>query len=304
MKIGKKLFPYPVLNNSKSNSGFENSNYKLLISLSQNENYFVIEKAYIEVENQDIERLLADGRAKAIMIIECSSTVFREKYEIGLEPRDISIPIGNLNDKVEISSFVYATQDIEHFSSNDFLEDFSDFDFAIEKYDILAVDDGYTTKIVFDEDKDKKMASIFSVIKSNNKDLDVMTVSSENKQIVIEMPSQYFDYHDNMKHNDNFQNIFFAIIAIPALAQCLQEIKEVFSDAYSMDINEVMDDKTWFVSIANRYKTVFGTELTSDEFADCNTYEVAQKLLNCGSTKSIEDFYNLLWNGRGDSDDE
>ncbi len=304
MRVGKKLFPYPVLNNSKNNSGFGDSNYQLMITITQNENYFIIEKAYVEVENQDIERMLADGRAKAIMVVECSATVFREKYEIGIEPKDISIPIGNLNDKVEISSFIYANQDIEHFNSNDFLEDFADFDFSIEKYDILAVDDGYTTKVVFDEDKDKKMSSIFSVIKSNNKDLNVMTVSSENKQIVIEMPSQYFDYHDNMKHNDNFQNIFFAIIAIPALTQCLQEIKECFSDVYSMDINEVMNDKTWFVSIANRYQAVFGTELTSDEFIDCNTYEVAQKLLNCGSTKAIEDFYNLLWNGRSDSDDE
>ena len=120
-----------------------------MITLTQNENYFMIEKAYVEVENQDIERLLSDGRAKAIMVVECSATVFREKYEIGIEPKDISIPIGNLNDKVEISSFIYANQDIEHFNSNDFLEDFADFDFSIEKYDILAVDDGFTTKVVF-----------------------------------------------------------------------------------------------------------------------------------------------------------
>lgn len=304
MKVGKKLFPYPVLNNSKNISGFDNSNYQLMITLTQSEDYFMIEKAYVSVENQDIERLLEDGRAKAVMVVECSSTIFRERYEIGTEPRDISIPIGNLNDKIEISSFIYATQDIEHFSSNDFLDDYSDFDFTIEKYDILAVDDGYTTKVVFDEDKDKKMSSIFSIIKSCNPDLDTMVVSSENRQIVIEMPSIYFDAHDNMKNNDNFQNIFFAIIAIPALTQCLQEIKEGFSDQYNMDINEVKQDKTWFISVADGYKKVYGTELTSDEFVDCDTYQVAQKLLNCGSTKSIKDIYSLLWNVRGESEDE
>ena len=100
MKVGKKIFPYPVLNNSKNNSGFENSNYSLMITLTQNENEFIIENAYIEVENQDIERLLEDGRAKAVMVVECSTTVFRERYEIGVEPKNIIIPIGNLNDKV------------------------------------------------------------------------------------------------------------------------------------------------------------------------------------------------------------
>ena len=135
----------------------------------------------------------------------------------------------------------------------------------------------------------------------------IWILSSENRQIVIEMPAAYFDFHDNMKHNDNFQNIFFAIIAIPALAKCLQEIKDNFVDTYSMDINGVMNDKTWFISVANGYKNKFGTELTADEFIDCDTYELAQRLLNCGSTKAIEDIYYLLWgnafNG-GDSDDE
>lgn len=88
MKVGKKLFPYPVLNNSKNSSGFENSKFQLMIELKQDEKYFIIENVHIEVENQDIERLLADGRAKAIMVVECSTTVFREKYEIGTEPKN------------------------------------------------------------------------------------------------------------------------------------------------------------------------------------------------------------------------
>lgn len=42
------------------------------------------------------------------LIVECSATVYRKMFEIGLEPKNISIPIGELRDKVVISCYVYA----------------------------------------------------------------------------------------------------------------------------------------------------------------------------------------------------
>lgn len=304
MKLGKKIFPYPVLNNSKTISGFCNDNYELMLNERITDEEFILENTHINIDNTDIEQFLHDGRAKALLIVECSQTVFREKYQIDLTPRDIKIPISNLNGKVEISSYIYATQDIERFNSNGFLEDYSAYEFFIEKYDILAADDGYTTKIMFNEDKDKKMSSIFSIVKSSNDELEHMNVSSGSEQIIIEMPSAYFGYHDNMKYNDNFQNVFFAIIAIPALSKCLEEVKHDFFGKYNADINEVINDKTWFASIVNRYKIVYGTELTNDNFIDTDTYEMAQRLLNCGSTKSLEDIYKFIWNLKREGDED
>lgn len=303
MRLGKKIFPYPVLNNSKTISGFNNDTYELVLEENITDDKFILNNVHINIDNTDIEQFLHDGRANALLIVECSQTVFREKYPIGLDPRSISIPISNLNGKVEISSYIYATEDIEKYNSNGFLDDFSEYEFLIEKYDILAADDGYTTKIMYDEDKDKKMSSIFSIIKSSNDKLKHMVVSSESEQIIIEMPAEYFGYHDNMKYNDNFQNIFFAIIAIPALAKCLEEVKNDFLERYDSDINEVINDKTWFASVVNRYKIIYNEDLTSDTFIDTDTYEIAQRLLNCGSTKSLEDIYKFIWNSRREGEE-
>ncbi len=303
MKVGKKLFPYPVLNNSKVVSSFKSSVYSLEFELEQNDKYFNLNNAHIVLENDDIERLVTDGRAKAVIILECSSTVYRVARKIGVNPENISFDISNLKDKVEISSYIYASEDIPCFSSNDFLEAYNGYEFYIDKYDIIAVDDGFTTKIIYDEDKDKKMTSIFSIVKSLEPELEDMQVSSEENNIVIVMPEKYFGYHDNMKYNDNFRNIFFAIIAIPALSKCLDEIKTE-REKYNWNINEVIDDKTWFNSVVNRYKEVFGRELTFEDFIEHDSYELAQKLLGDASTHSLEDIYKLLFKTTGGDDDE
>ena len=117
------------------------------------------------------------------------------------------------------------------------------------------------------------------------------------------MPEKFFGYHDNMKYNDNFQNIFFAIIAVPALSKCLEEIKSN-KEAYNFDLNEVIQDKTWFNSIVNRYKDVYGEDLTFDDFLEVDSYELSQRLLNDASTHSLEDVYNILFSSNvGDNDE-
>ena len=39
-------------------------------------------------------------------------------------------------------------------------------------------------------------------------------------------------------------------------------------------------------------------------FIDTDTYEMAQRLLNCGSTKSLEDIYKFIWNLKREGDED
>ena len=58
-------------------------------------------------------KLIVDKKAEAVVIIECSSTIFRTVKSISIEPKDIIIPLHNLRGKVEISSFIYAKEEFE-----------------------------------------------------------------------------------------------------------------------------------------------------------------------------------------------
>lgn len=47
-------------------------------------------------------------------------------------------------------------KDIENFYDEDFQEGYNEYSFKIDKNDIIAIDDGYTTIIDYDEEIDKK----------------------------------------------------------------------------------------------------------------------------------------------------
>ena len=204
MRIGKKLFPYPTINNSKNASCFQNSNFALIYDDVEDDNNLVLKNAHIELDNQTLIELFEQGKIDATVIVECSSTIFRKSFKISRIPKDIIVPVMNLRDQVVISCFVYATEDFSYIS-DDFLEDYQGYTFNIEKYDILAIDDGFTTKIEYDESKDKKVSSIFSIIKDEFISNNVMKIEPTSKKIVIHLPEEQFGCYENMKNNDNYQ---------------------------------------------------------------------------------------------------
>lgn len=306
MQIGKKIFPYPTLNNSKNVSCFKNSRFGLVYEdsdASEDKDYLVLKNAHIELDNESLISLLKDGTINAVVIIECSSTVFRKSYDVSIFPKDIKIPLSSLSEKVVISCFLYATKNFSYIN-DDFLDDYQGYEFQIEKYDILAIDDGYVTNIEYDESKDKKVSSIFRIIKDEFV-TDVIKINEGTKTIEIHMPTNQYSLYDNMKNNDNFQCLFFSILAIPALVYVLQEIKDqIIYEEVSLD--EISFNYRWLDSIRHAYKEIYNEELTEEMFRDLDVVEVSQKLMNSSTTSAIDDLNRLTIANiyKGDDDNE
>ncbi len=302
MQIKNKLFPYPTINNSRLDSCYKDTTYSLEYEQVQEDEYLVLKDAHIEINNEAIINLIKEGKAKACVIVECSKSVFRKTYNIGLEPEDIKILISDLSDRVVISSFIYATQDIENYRNNDFLEDYEDYNFYIEKYDIIAIDNGSTIVIDYDETSDKKVSSIFLIIKDTETDKKNMRVEIGDK-IIAYLPEKQFNMYDNMKKNNNYQNIFFSMLAIPILIEALEKIK---NEQY--DFDEIELNYRWFRSVKNGFQKKYGYELTEDKFYEIDSAELAQELLNNGTVNAIEDlmkitFGNIMIGGNEDEQD-
>lgn len=302
MQIGNKLFPYPTLNNIVERSCFNDTKYSFECNDYSDEQYYVLEDAHIKINNEMIENMINDGILGVGMIIECSSTIYRKKFELSTVPQTIKIGIGNLRDKVVVSCYIYAKQDIDKFVNSDFLEDYDGISFKIEKNDIIAIDDGYTTVIDFDESVDKKVASIFEVIR--NKNVEAMTIEGNARNIVISLPEEEFANYNTLSKNDNYQNIFFSMLAIPALNLCLKEFQDnIRFDIYDFDSVEM--EYRWFISIKNAYKKVYGMELTEEVFKVIDTYVLSQKLLNNGVLNGVKDLLDISIRKQfgGDSDE-
>lgn len=304
MRIGKKLFPYPTINNSKNASSFQNSSFALVYDDIEDKENLILKDAHIELDNETLIELFSQGKIAAAVIVECSSTIFRKSYNITRTASDIIIPINSLRDKVVISCFLYAKEEFSYIS-NDFLEDYQGYTFNIEKYDILGIDDGFTTKIEYDESKDKKVSSIFSIIKDESLTDNIMKIIPTAKKIVIHLPEEQFGYYENMKNNDNYQEIFFSILTIPALISCLQNIQDqmIYNEVTFDDIHL---DYSWFSSIEYAYKKQLNEELDENKFKKLNVVELSQRLMNFASTTAISDLFRQEFSKivRGDSDDE
>ena len=290
MQIGNKLFPYPTINNIESRSCYKETTYAFKCNDYNDGKSYILEDAYIEINNSKIKKLMEEGTLGAALIVECSSTIYRKMYEITTEPQTIKIDINNLRDKVEVSCYIYAKKDIENFYDEDFQEGYNEYSFKIDKNDIIAIDDGYTTIINYDEEIDKKVSSIFQIIRSQF--ADSMIIEKNVKKIIISLPDEEFTYYDNLKNNDNLQNIFFSMIAIPALTYCLKEFQDgIRIGNYELDSIEM--EYNWFISVRNAYKNQFNVELTEEIFKNADVSEISQKLLNNGSLKGIEDLFNI-----------
>jgi len=88
-----------------------------------------------------------------------------------------------------------------------------------------------------------------------------------------------------MKNDSNYQNIFFSILAIPALSYSLTKIQEE-------DFETARLKYDWLESVINAYKKVYSKNIEEDwGKLDC---DVPQSLLNDAVTKSIDDFYFLM----------
>lgn len=297
MRKGKKIFPYPTLNNSSNINCFKNSTFEFICEISEDESNIILQDIRYCTENKTILKLIEEGKAKASIIVECSSTVFRKIYDITEVGMNIEISKSLLRDKVEISCFIYATENIEY-SDPDFLDDYEGYSFEIDKYDILAIDDGITTKIEYNESDDKKVSSIFRIIKSFE-ETELMKIEALNKIIKITLPEKQFDYYDTLKNNDNFQFIFFSMLAIPALIKCFDQIKMTYQD-----IDEVCINFSWFNSICEAYKKIYNREMDYNDFYDEPSEILAQKLLNNASTKGIEDLFTKIFEDVGGWNDE
>ena len=299
MRVGRKLFPYPVINNSEKVSSFKNASFSLVYEDASDEENLILKNTHLVIDDMNLINLISTGKVKGALIIECSSTIFREKKEIDLENRDIIIPLSDLNDKVYISSFLYATENINGYKSENFLDDYEDYSFNIEKYDILAADDGFFKTIEYDQEKNKKNDSIFSVIKT--KKIDTMLVDISQKKIIIKLPESEHGLYTNLRYNKTYQPLFFSMMAIPALSNVLQKFKD-----QDMDIEDIADDYYWFNAILVSYEKIYGKKLTNEIFNETETLTLAQKLLNNSTLEGINKLFRLDMNRKMGvmSDDE
>ena len=290
MRIGNRLFPYPLLNHEPLYSQYKDESFSLYLNgYIADKQWYVLDYVRIETTSNFLRELVSDGSAKLVCVVECPQTMYRKTFPISFTPQKIRIPLYDLSGKTSIKAYAIATKDIENFKSNEFLDDYNEYEFQVEKNDVIAVDEGMIARIDFDDEEDTKKSSIFLIIKDNTILDETMRVEYDFSKITISLPSQQWDLYEKNKRIKQLENMYFSIIAIPALTQCVMALQKPDNS-----IDRLCLDYKWFCSFKKQYETINECELTDELFQKMDVMVESQKILNTPTTKSIDDIFNLF----------
>lgn len=299
MHIGRRLFPYPILNNNKLYSQFKEGVFTLSYSEYVTDESLVLDEVLCELKSDYLTSLTIEGKAQVVCIVECANTMFRKPYYIKPNTKNrILIPLADLNGKYSVSAYLVAKDTFEY-NSTEFHEDYEKYIFQIEKNDILAVDDGFINTISFNEEEDTKKTSIFIVIKNRTILNETMQFDYDQDKIIINLPEKQWNLYDKMKRISQFQNIYFSIMAVPALGFALSNLQ-----AQEGSVDSLRIDYKWFSAFAEAYKRVHGKELDDEEFfvKRINVYTEAQEVFDSPVTKALDSLF-VFTLGLGGNDD-
>ena len=141
----KKKFYYPVLS-SNSNDYSENVEFIRSIEILKNDGSRVTVRINAKITDEKIEKLIKEGFAEYVFIIEYPSDNFDKKPNMtviksntGKEKITVKI-----SDKVNFYFFVITVKNIESYTNENFGEEYEGIYFDIGKNSVLAIGDFLT----------------------------------------------------------------------------------------------------------------------------------------------------------------
>ena len=110
MKIGDRVFPYPVLSDVASD--YLNSRFEASGTVNDEDLSFIQLSFELNLQCETLERLINEESAEYAVHIECASTSYRQMLRRADGSFSIEIPRSALGGTVERMGFVVATKDI------------------------------------------------------------------------------------------------------------------------------------------------------------------------------------------------
>lgn len=271
MKNNNKTFPYPVL--TKNNDDILESylNFKYIPIESKNLKCSV----KIELKNETLEKLIEEKKAIFIIHVECSKTRYRKiikSFEY-----DFEFEINNklLLNKVEISSMIISTENLDYKNSL-FNEDFIGDSYFIDKNKILAYDDDIIIDIERNTDSLENFPSIFAIVLNNDDDKKIgMDLDLAGNKIKIILNHENYEMYKILREDQRLEQVLASMFIIPSLVNVLTDFENL----------EESSNLNWYHSINSRLKEL---GITNAEEVSKGALKFSQLILGNTFKNSLE----------------
>lgn len=270
MEIKNVNFPYPVLSNF--NDDYLNVHFIAGSTgvLEKTKKYSVI-KTNVEITDSEIEELLDQGKAKIIVKIYCKSTKYREIKEIKRGFDEIKLQNIDVNQNVDLSTFIVANEDLKHYCSPNFNQVFKENAFYIEKGSILAIGKIENLYIEKDINEFTKMNSVIKIVDSEKHNVP-MSVQFDDEVIKIFLSTENYKIYS--KYSKFCTPVINSMIIIPCLTFVLDKIS-------SPDVDiEDYKEKKWYRVLSKKMTQLLGKEFKIEYLKNKDSLVLIQQLFD------------------------
>ncbi|MGA5691552.1 hypothetical protein [Cytobacillus pseudoceanisediminis] len=300
--MANKNYPHPVL--SFYTDDFDPSKAKFDIKISKKTdrmNYQFFCDVVLEEEN--LKDLLNNGKLAFVVKVICSTTRYRNVFQFNDLEHLITIPSYLLERRVEISTFIVATEQINNYSSLSFNEDYDDASFTVFQGDVLAEGSEYKFNVDKQIDPLVKVPSIFTIVYSDSNQAPPIDVRSMEEKIVVTLNKENFQKYKYLKGLQNqFGNLAAltsSLFILPGLITVVDDIRrelmELNGDLEAIKdyIEEKENEHRWF-KVINARLLDKGIKLSEPENITESSLVIAQKLLGDPLSNGLQFFDELL----------
>lgn len=222
MKIKQRINSYPIL--SSVSDDYINSSFKTNIDWADAKKTKI--RVDFDLNNEIIQKLIENEYAHYLVHVECPTTSFRQAYTSAKDQIIITLPQQNLNEKIEINTFIVAAKEIKEYTNSLFNMDFKGMKFYLSKGNILAI--GNAVEIPIENKYNEN--SIIRITKRNDNALDALRVdTSKSEYIIVSLPEKLRDLYCNLG-SGQFENICMSIIILPVIMVVLKRMQGAAND--------------------------------------------------------------------------
>lgn len=278
MQVKTKIFPYPIINHNQDYSNYLNKSFDLLFEEKEDEVSYILSHCKFETNSVLMNQLYVEEKIGVIIVVECSATVYRKVFPIDQIGKDFRLNKVDFTERVDISMFAYAKEDFV-LVSDEFDPDYNGIEFEIEKYDIVAANDGFNIYFKHDQSENNLVQSIFSVTQGQDTTENEYIVECDTgRKITITLSEKDYGNYKRIYTVSTYKEVFFNMILVPALIEGLSQCKNYLNDE-SRDLDDIGNRYIWFRSIQAAYKKLKGEDLSLQDFKTISPVTLAQRLL-------------------------
>ena len=293
MNITKRLYTYPVLSEEKDD--YKSSVYDVDFQYRMNGVNNLLLEFNITLDNEEIRKLILDGKAEYVIHIECTNTAFRTTLHSITEQNNIDIPVGRIFGKLEVIALIVLKDNINHLVNSDWNDDYNGISFDLAKGSIIGYKNLPALDIVKNYEELTSASSIFTIYKRLTTEEKPMDVNIDSSLIKIGLGTQEYEIYSRFCKKTQFQPILNSMLVFPALVYVFEELKQ----ETGIEANQ---GKAWYISLDKAYEKR-GINFIDEIKDDTKTsVQLAQEAMELPLSKALSMFTELFENMEDEED--